>query len=144
MLYKCFEEQSKNELSGDWIKQVRIDLEYLKISYSFEQIKSFSKLTLKKYVKNTVKSRAFQYLKEEKRKQNKCRNVEFEIFEMQGYLKSDLLTTYQKKVCFQLRSSSYPVYANIPFLREDTLCPCCLLFEDTISHQLICSTLHLN
>ena len=91
-----------------------------------------------------MKIRAYQYLREEKRKQNKCRNVEFEIFEMQGYLKSDLLTTYQKKVCFQLRSSSYPVYANIPFLREDTLCPCCLLFEDTISHQLDCSMIHRN
>ena len=144
VVYKCFVEQSKHELPGDWILQARNDLEMLKINYTFEEIKSTSKLAFQKYVKNKIKMYAFQYLQEERRKQTKCRYVDYNKFEMQDYLKSDLLTTYQKKLCFQLRTSSYPVYKNIPYLKEDTLCPCCLLFEDTMSHQLVCSTIHSN
>ena len=117
VLYKCFLEQSKHELPGDWILQVRNDLEMLKINYTFEEIKSMSKSAFKKYVKNKIKMYAFQYLQEERRKQNKCRYVDYNKFEMQDYLKSDLLTTYQKKLCFQLRTSSYPVYKKHTFLK---------------------------
>ena len=63
---------------------------------------------------------------------------------MQGYLIESPLTTQQKQMLFQMRTLTYPVFANIPFLVKDTRCPCCLLQEDTMEHNLRCFVIQAN
>ena len=78
----------------------------------------------------------------EKNKQSKCCSIKFDKLQIQDYLKSDILTTSNKQLLFQLRTASFPVFANIKFMVDDTRCPCCYLKEDTLSHQLECSIIH--
>ena len=138
LLYKCFKAQLNNKLAGDWVIQVESDLRELKIVDSLWEIKLMTKFTLKSILKKHTLQYAFEKLMSVKKSQSKCSQVEYNELKIQSYVTTDLLTTEQKKLLFQLRSGTYPVFANQKYLHSDILCPCCREEDDTISHQLSC------
>ena len=144
LLYQCFKAQTQEKLPGDWICQVEKDFELLKIDMTYDQIRLCTKFTFQKYIKEKNHKIAFQSLMKEKSNQSKCSNVKFGRLDIQEYLKTSSLTTHQKKILFQMRTGTFPVFTNIKFLVKDTLCPCCLLFEDTMEHQLRCAVINSN
>ena len=133
-----------DSLPGDWFLHVKKDLNLLKIEMTFDHIRSFSKFTYKKYIQKKIRMFAFQSLMLEKSSQHKCRDVKFEELKIQEYLISSPLTTRQKEMLFQMRTYTYPVFANIPYLVSDLRCPCCFLEEDTMEHTLRCSVIQAN
>ena len=144
LLFRCLQAQIKDSLPGDWITQVENDFLLLNIQMTFDQIRSCEKGVYKKYIKEKVRKFAFNCLMEDKSKQQKCFSVKFEDLKMQEYLIESPLTTQQKQMLFQMRTLTYPVFANIPFLVKDTRCPCCLLQEDTMEHNLRCFVIQAN
>ena len=144
LLYKCFQAQVQDKIDGDWILQVEDDFKLLNINLTFDQIKIQSKFTFKSFVKKRVQAFAFQCLMEDKENNTKCSSVKFEYFKTQEYLLDSRLTTHQKKILFQMRTAVFPVFHNISFLVEDTLCPCCLMSSDTMEHQLRCHIIQSN
>ena len=118
------------------------------MSFNIEEIRSHSKFTYNKLIKSCVEKLAFNYLINEKNKQQKCSVINYQKLSMQEYLTSPLLNTVQKKILFQMRTKTYPVYQNIKFMVEDTRCPCCLLRDisnlDTMEHQLLCDVINVN
>ena len=79
---------------------------------------------------------------EQKKKQSKCSEIPFREFRIQEYVISHKLSSHQKKLLFQMRTSTFPVFMNIKFLVNDTKCPCCSLEEDTMSHQIECPVIN--
>ena len=144
LLFKCFKAQTEEKLQGDWICQVEEDFELLNIDMTYDQIRSCTKFTFQKYIKEKNYQIAFQSLMKDKNYQSKCSNIKFERLETQEYLKTSSLTTHQKKLLFQMRTGTFPVFMNIKFQVKDTLCPCCFSFEDTMEHQLRCQIINSN
>jgi len=142
LLFKCFEAQWSDKLPGDWAGKVEEDLRQMGLKLTLQQIKSMSKHKFKELIKSKIENLALKYLLKEKNKQSKCCSIKFDKLQIQDYLKSDILTTSNKQLLFQLRTASFPVFANIKFMVDDTRCPCCYLKEDTLSHQLECSIIH--
>ena len=144
LLAQCFQAQVKEQLKGDHIMQIQDDLKSLNIQLTFTQIKQMTKEAFSKMLKEKIKAYAFKILMYEKSCQRKCGNVEYENLEIQEYLSHDSLTMQQKKLLFQLRSSSCPVFMNITFLVGERLCPCCFQDYDTCGHQLLCKVINAN
>ena len=111
---------------------------------SSEDIKQQTKATFKKYVKGRIEKLAFDWLIKEKAKQSKCSSIFYEKLQIQDYVISNKFTTHPKKLLLQMRTATYPVFANVKFLVKDTRCPCCLSEEDTMQHQLECREIHKN
>ena len=119
-------------------------MKLLNIDMTFDQIKNQTKFTFRKYVKAKVKYYTFKCLMNEKSKQRKCCNIKFDCLETQEYLLNSCLTTQQKKMLFQMRTAVFPVFENISFLVENTLCPCCSMASDSMEHQLRCPVIQSN
>ena len=60
--------QNEDRVKGDWATMVERDLNELNIQFTFEQIKGFSVIFFKNYVKGNVKKVAFKWLISEKNK----------------------------------------------------------------------------
>ena len=78
-----------------------------------------------------------------KSSQNKCKDIIFYELKSQDYLSSKSLTTEQKKLLFSMRTKTCPVLVNTPFRATDNniLCPCRGKSEDSMDHQIVCSSL---
>ena len=144
LLFKCFFAQCQEPLPGDWILQVKEDFKILNLKLSDQEIKQQSKASFHKFIKSQVDTFAFEYLMEEKKKQSKCSSIPYNTLKMQDYVLSNDITSIQKKILLQMRTATYPVYANIKFLVDDILCPCCFSHDDTMSHQIECPVINNN
>ena len=82
-----FDEQVRKTERWDWVKTVKQDLKDLKIYLSFDEIRVLPKQIFKIMVKRTCKDACFQVLINEKQKLSKGREIEYDNFETQAYLK---------------------------------------------------------
>ena len=92
---KNFNAQLKNSSKRDWTEQVKRDLKELNIHMSFEEIKSMSKNSFKKYVKNKIEIEALKYLKSKIKSIGK--ELKYKNIEMSEYLKADNNLTLKEK-----------------------------------------------
>ena len=84
----------------------------LEIELSYQELKSNSKLSLAKLVKEKAKNKAFYDLIEKKDSHTKLDDIVYEKYEMQPYLKSQLLYQQDAKILFRLRSIMFNVKRN--------------------------------
>ena len=102
LLSQCFQAQVKEQLKGDHIIQIQEDLKSVNIQLTFEQIKQMTKASFSRYLKDKIKTHAFQILMYEKSCQRKCFDIQYEKLELQEYILHDSLSIQQKKLLFQL------------------------------------------
>ena len=107
--------------TGDWAKLVQQDLEDLKINYSFEDIsKNFTKQNFKKIIRTECKQACFMSLLKEKNKLSKGKEIMYEEFKMQTYLKpGHNLTQHSARRIFSLRSRDLQIRGNFPNVYND-------------------------
>ena len=140
LLYTFFKIQNERRLKGDWALLVEQDLLELEIRMTFDQIQSMSVSQFKIYVKEKTNQAAFKWLTSERNKKKSVSHMNYKTLNLQKYFKTDLISTVQKKLLFQLRTQTVPVLANTKFLHPDKniLCPLCQLEDDTVVHQTRC------
>ena len=98
MIYNFLQAQMENPVKGDWILDVKKNLEELKLNLEIEEIMVMSKLKFRKLVLEAVRAKAFSDLLELKSSHKKVKHISYEHFEMQEYLKSRSL--YVKVILF--------------------------------------------
>ena len=105
-----------------------------------EEIKKMSHEKFKKEVDDAVKSKAFEDLINMKNSHSKVKHIQYEKFQMQGYLKPCSLTNFEAKFAFHARSRMLRVKKNYG---QKVCCPVCKIdgVEDTQSHLLNCGAL---
>ena len=144
LLSKVFKAQMKNPSKDDWTVQVEKDLKEIHLNISMESIKVMSKEEFGKKVRIAVSKAAFKFLRAEKQKRSKVREVKHDNLEMQNYLTPTGLSLKQAKLLFQLRSRMLDVRTNFKNKYNDLLCPVCKEKPDTQQHVLECSALLQN
>ena len=87
MINRFFKTQLKCPTQKDWVKTVENDLKDLKIGLSFEEIKNFKKVSLKRMLNKAVINRALQRLNTLKEKHSKVAKLNHSTLKMQNYLK---------------------------------------------------------
>ena len=141
MIYNFLQAQMENPVKGDWILDVKKNLEELKLNLKTEEIMVMSKMKFRKLVLEAVRSKAFGDLLELKNSHKKVKHISYEHFEMQKYLKSKSLSNQEAKFAFHLRSRMIDVRCNYSSSYSHLHCPLCKKSEDNQEHLLNCEKL---
>ena len=106
-----------------------------------DQIANISKTLFKRFVKDSYKKKAMEFLLKEKESLSKLENLNYTSLSMQKYLKSNKVSTQHKKFIFRLRTRMLKVGRNFG---KQNLCPLCHLHEDDQRGLLDCIIIKLN
>ena len=83
------------------------------VEVDFDQIKSHTKESFKRLVKEHVNATAFEYLKNVQQNHSKARPLQYETFKMQEYLGSESkLSSKEKAITFALRTRMIDLKSN--------------------------------
>ena len=139
ILWKVYEAQKQTPVKGDWVELVKKDSETFNIELDEKTIENSSKQEHKTKIKQKIKTHVFANLKQKQEGHSKIRDICYEEFKPQEYLKTHLLNNHEVSLLFSLRSRTAKQFkANFPFNREQ-LCPIPGCIErDTQEHCLKC------
>ena len=142
LLSKVFRAQCEKPVRGDWVNTVRNDLQKLNIHLDFERIKSHTKESFKRLVKEHVNTEAFKYLKNLQQTHSKARPLQYSKFSLQRYLKADSnMTTKEKSFTFSVRTRMIDLKSNFKEGKNSLNCRLCDKHEETQQNLLICTAL---
>ena len=141
LVKRVFQAQKDDPKKGDWWQAAQSDLESFNIKE--DELKLNSKNVAKKYIKEKIYEKAFRDLKNSQSQHSKVRDIEYEHYVCQGYLKSKQFSYEESSLLVALRSNTLSnIKSNIKsFSQNDNLCPLCLKSEDTQMHCLECPKL---
>ena len=83
---------------------------------------------------------AFEYLKLQQSKQDKIKNIEYQKFEMQGYLADGDRNTNLSKVIFKARGRNLDIKLQKKWKYDDILCSGCKTNEESGEEVLNCKS----
>ena len=130
-----------NKTKGDFADLVEQDLHRLEIKENEEELKSMTKVCLKKIVKKNMKAAALNYLNQNKT--SKTAKLNHTTLQMQQYLKSSIFSEQESSLLLALRTRTVRgIRTDFPGMFPTRECP--LLGcreEDTLPHILSCSSL---
>ena len=108
-----------------------------------DELMQLNKNLAKKYVKKKIYTKAFEDLKMLQAKHSKVKDIEYEKYACQEYIKSSKFRCEESTVLAKLRSKTVSdIKSNIrSFSQNDMLCPLCMKSEDTQEHCLECPKL---
>ena len=143
LLQNVFRAQKDDPVRGDWIIQVKKDLDNIGMKESMEQIKTMSVDAFRDLTKQAISKAAFAHLCNEKAKLSKIMYVPHIELKMQQYLQPSVLEIVQSKLLFQLRSRMVEVKVNFRNKYSDLKCPACKVDGEEDSQQHIFSCIKL-
>ena len=125
-----------NNTKGDWIQLFHEDFELIGEHIDEENIVKIPKEEYRKIMKEKVHKAAFNQLIELKQKsKTKMKDVDYDKFEMQSYMKSSKLNLDEIRLLFALRSKSYPAKMNYKKMNKGNLkCTFLCDSEETQDH----------
>ena len=146
LLKTFFVAQLENPVKGDWILQVRKDLDEVEMNVTMEDIQMMSIENFKAKVKTSIRKAALKYLNGEKARMSKIMHISHEALELQHYLSPTTLEVSEAKLLFQLRSRMTNVKVNFRNKYADLTCPICKIegSEDSQQHIYECVELLKN
>ena len=123
LIVKFFHAQILKPAKDDWCTAVKKDLNDLNMSMNFEEIKTTKKLKFKKMLKIKIEEAAFSELINSKGK--KLKNVTYNKFKLQPYLKNIKISPDLAKTIFKFRTRMSNVKINFKskYSENDLLCP---------------------
>ena len=102
----------KTPHEGDFVKLIEDDFKLINEKFDKTKVISMTKNSFKKWVKKRIEKAAFEYLLKEQEKQSKIKDMKYDKFELQQYLKSSLFSNYEIEMLAKLRSKMVDVKAN--------------------------------
>ena len=107
------------------------------VDFSEDDVKSVTKETYNKKIKDLVTKFAQTELKKICKTQSKTRDLDFSTFEMQNYLK--VLPPSMSNIIFKARSKTLDLKMHTPYLYNNTLCRMCGTEGETVVHIINCN-----
>ena len=130
LIRRVYDAQKADTLPGDFYQLVQDDFALLGKQFSDQHIKQSSKESFKKEIKVLTRKSAFQYLKSLQAGHSKVRDIVYNKFETQTYMKSPLFMDEEVNLLHELRSRAVPVKCNLNSMyTNNLLCPLCEVFE---------------
>jgi hypothetical protein len=146
LVKRIYEAQKENPVTGDWTEMVKADLAKINEEVNEQLIKAESKNVFKNRIKKHIIKEAFDQLKETQKGHVKVKDICYEKFAMQEYMKTHMLTNQEVSLLFALRSRSVKgIKANMSSaFRNDMSCKLCKRSEDNQEHCLECPEIPSN
>ena len=110
-----------------------------------DELKQMNKNMTKKYIKEKIYTKAFEDLRQTQSMHSKVKDIKYEKFTCQEYLKSAKFSFEEASMLVALRSKTVKdIKSNIrSFSQNDLLCPLCMKSVDTQEHCLECPKLKI-
>ena len=149
LIHQVLQAQIKKEYKNDWIKQVKQDMTELEINLTYDQIKQASKNEFKKFVKETIKKKAFEFLMKKKGTHSKMNELQYNELKLQSYLKPNMkLTSSETNFALSLRMRMLRVKDNFKTAYPADQLQCRLCKDNTSvedqRHLLHCTSINGN
>jgi len=109
---KIYDKQKCDNTRGDFYQLVFDDYEYLGLRFDEDFIRSINKSEYKLMVKKAVTSVAFKEYLYQLQQSRKLKNLSYERFEIQDYIKNKNISNKEKQLLFSLRTKTYNVRNN--------------------------------
>ena len=122
----------------NWWTSVKELLNRYSLNLSEEEITEMSKETFKGVVKKAVKEYAFQKLKDECKVKSKTKNVNYEKFVAQEYIKK--LNPAMARVIFKCRSKTLNIKEHTMYNNNHQTCRWCGVTDETLEHVVNCGS----
>ena len=122
LVKRVFQAQKDDPKKGDWWEMVKSDLETYDVTE--DELMQLNKNLAKKYVKKKIYTKAFEDLKMLQAKHSKVKDIEYEKYACQEYIKSSKFRCEESTVLAKLRSKTVSdIKSNIrSFSQNDMLC----------------------
>ena len=131
--------QKEDSRKGDFIQLTNEDRVTLNIEYEDDEIKSMTKQTWKKLVKEKVKVAAFAELRKDNSTKEKTKEIQFEELKLSSYL-ADNERTSLSQIVFSIRSKTLDIKEYQPWRYENNLCIACGITSETMNHFVLCNS----
>ena len=128
--------QMMEKLTGEknWWERVKGLLS--KYQVSMDDVKSMTKNSYKKFVKERVHDVALQNLRDQCKSKERTQSLSFSSLNPQGYLRE--LYPTQAKIIFQCRSKTLDIKEYRQYMYKDMVCRLCNDAEETLEHVVNC------
>ena len=127
---------------GDWIEHLKEDFQFINENINEKDAQEMSKFQYKSMIKKKIKLKVFENLKDVQKTHSKVREICYQTFKMQDYMKSHMLTNHEVSLLFALRSRSVRNVANN--FGQEKNCSLGCSSPDTQEHWLSCSRTMFN
>ena len=77
LIRRIYNAQRDDPVKGDWVNILKEDFKYIREEVNEEDAKSTSKFEYKKNIKNKIRQKVFEDLKQVKQTHNKVRNIQY-------------------------------------------------------------------
>jgi exonuclease III len=139
---KVYRAQMNDPTPGDWVNQVKTDLQELELNVSEGDIAKMSDAQFKTLLKEKVRKKALNELTKTQSNHKKVKHIKYEALQKpQEYLRSSKFNNAQCSLLFNLRSQSVKgIRGNFSRLYKGEIqCPFeCPQAKDTQEHIIIC------
>ena len=137
MLKQVYIELKKESRKGDFVDQVKRDLNEAEIKMEDSEINNMTENHWKNLVKKKIKELALKNLIHENNTKEKTGNIKFDKLEIRDYLKENRNTKLSQTI-FEIRSGTLDIKCWQKWKYEDNLCISCEEKEENMEHLLKC------
>jgi hypothetical protein len=139
LVRRVYAEQKANPSKGDWCHMVQKDMEMIGLDMSETQISTMKKHQFKVLVKRCVRNATFNALQKLKVSHTKIKNIDYCEFNLQAYMRSDMMSVEEVSALFNMRADTVNGYKmSFPHAYENPLCKLGCTEGDSIAHMFEC------
>ena len=102
LIKRVYNAQRDDPVKRDWVNILKEDFKFIGEEVNEEEAKVTTKIEYKKRIRNKVRQKVFDELKQIKETHSKVRNIHYEQFKIQEYMKSNCLTNNEISLLFSL------------------------------------------
>ena len=112
LIKRVYIAQKTDPVKGDWINYLKDDFEYLGEEVNEEEAMATPRSEYKKLIKDRVRQKVFEDLKAIQSSHSKVKDIFYDTFKIQEYMKNHILTNHEISLLFSLRSRTMRSVVN--------------------------------
>ena len=118
---KIYHKQKQESVLGDWYQLLKSDYEYIGLTMSDDEVKLTPKAKFKETVIKLLRDAAFQSYTKEKSMCSKLNEVQYEMLQVQTYLKNKSISKEHKILLYRVRTRCTDTKSNFKSLYKNHL-----------------------
>jgi hypothetical protein len=140
LVKRVYSEQKANPSKGDWCHMVQRDMEMIGLDMTEAQISIMKKHQFKLIVKRCVRNATFLALQKLKESHTKIKNMDYCEFNLQAYMRSDIMSVKEVSALFNMRADTVNGYKMcFSHAYDNLLCKLGCTESDSMAHMFECT-----